>query len=101
MGWHIEILCAACYTFGGVGELYQRRSPFLVSLRCADHRPIKIGGEQERPITAPPVMTKSRGPSWGQNNYPENGEYKLDFLKNQCPTPPGTRRQWVLRGKYH
>jgi hypothetical protein len=45
----------------------------MESLRCADHRPIRTGDEQERLVTASPVMTKSRGPSWGRNNYPENG----------------------------
>ena len=65
-------------TFCGVGELYRRRSPFLVSYSCADHRPIRIGGERERPVTASPVMTKSRGPSWGQKN-----RQALRYLRRQ------------------
>ena len=60
-------------TFGGFGELYRRRSPFMESFRCADYRPIRIGEERERLVTASPVMTKSRGPSWGRKNYLENG----------------------------
>ena len=35
--------------------------------------PIRIRDERERLVTASPVMTKCRGPSWGRNNYPENG----------------------------
>jgi|AntAceMinimDraft_5_1070358.scaffolds.fasta_scaffold132074_1 hypothetical protein len=41
-------LDATLYTVGGVGKLYQRRSTFLLSFRCADYNPIRIGGEQER-----------------------------------------------------
>ena len=43
----------------------------------ADHRPIRTGEEQDRLVTALPVMIKSRGPSWGRNwgrnNYLESG----------------------------
>ena len=63
-------LCATLWTYGGVGELYRRRTPFMESFRCADHRPIRIGDEREWLVAASPVMTKSRGPSWGQNNNP-------------------------------
>ena len=66
-------LYATHYTFGGVGELYRRRLPFWESFRYADHRPIRIGDERERLVIASPVMEKCRGPSWGRNNYPENG----------------------------
>jgi hypothetical protein len=38
----------------------------LSSLHCADHHPIRIEDERERLVTASPVMTKSRGPSWGK-----------------------------------
>jgi hypothetical protein len=38
-----------------------------------NHRPIRIEEERERLVAASPVMTKSRGPSWGRNYYPENG----------------------------
>ena len=69
----VPSLCATHYTFGGVGELYRRRSPFAESFRCADHRSIRIGDEREWLAAASPVMTKSRGLSWGRNNYPENG----------------------------
>ena len=46
-------------TFGGVGELYRRRSPFMESFRCADNRPITTGEERERLVTASPVMTRA------------------------------------------
>jgi len=36
-------LCATLYTFGGVGELYQRRSHFMESFRCVDHHPSGLG----------------------------------------------------------
>ena len=34
-------LCAALYTFCGVGELYRRQSPFIEPFCCADHLPIR------------------------------------------------------------
>ena len=76
------------YTCGGVDESYRRRSPLLVSFRCADHRPIRIRDERERLVTASPVMTKCRGPSWGRNNYPENG-----LVKPPCKQWPFTCRR--------
>ena len=82
-------LCAALHTFGGVGELYRRRSPFMESFRCADHRPIRIGDERERLVTASPVMTKSRGPSWGRNNYPENGLVNPPRRDTRALSPAG------------
>jgi hypothetical protein len=39
----------------------------LPSLSCADHHPIRIGGERERLVTALPVMTESwLGPQLGE-----------------------------------
>jgi hypothetical protein len=53
-----------------VGELYQRQSKlFVKSLNFRPHHhPISIRGEQERLVTASPVMTKSRAPAgvWGE-----------------------------------
>jgi hypothetical protein len=49
----------------------------FVIVRCADYHPIGIGIERGRLVAASPVMTKSRErPSWGRNNYPENGLVK-------------------------
>ena len=83
-------LCAAPQTFGGVGELYRRRSPFLKeSFRCADPRPIRIGDEREWLVAASPVMTKSRGSSWGRNNYPENGLVNPPRRDTRALSPAG------------
>jgi hypothetical protein len=38
----------------------------LQSLRLAGHHPVRIGNERERLVEASPLMTKSRGPSWGK-----------------------------------
>ena len=46
---------------------------FLGIVPLCRPRPIRIRDERERLVTASPVMTKCRGPSWGRNNYPENG----------------------------
>jgi len=75
--------------FGGVGELYRRRSPFMESFRCADHRPIRTGDERERLVTASPVMTKRRGPSWGRNNYPKNGLVNPPRRDTRALSPAG------------
>ena len=73
-----------------VGELYRRRSPFAESFRCADHRPIRIGDERERLVTAAsPVMAKCRGPSWGRNNYLENGLVNLPRRDTRALSPAG------------
>jgi len=61
----------------------------MESFRCADHRPIKTGEERERLVTASPVMTKSRGLSWGQNNYPENGLVNPPRLDTRALSPAG------------
>ena len=82
-------LCATLNTFGGVGELYQRRSPFMESFRCADHRPIRTGDERERLVTASHVMTKCRGPSCGRNNYPENGLVSPPRRDTRALSPAG------------
>jgi hypothetical protein len=76
-------------TFGGVGELYRRRPPFKKSFRCADHRPIRTADERERLVTASPVMTKSWSPSWGQNNYPENGLVNPPRRDTRALSPAG------------
>jgi hypothetical protein len=50
----------------------------------------KTGDEIERLVTALPVMTKSRGPSWGRNNCPENGLVKpprRDTRSRSSPQP--------------
>jgi hypothetical protein len=57
--------------------------------RCADHHPIRTGDERERLVTASPVMTKSRGPSWGRNNYPENGLVKPPRRDTRALSPAG------------
>ena len=82
-------LRATPYTFGGIGELFRWRSPLLVSYRCANHRPIMIGDERERLVTASPVMTKSRSLSWGQNNHPENGLVNLPRREIRALSPAG------------
>ena len=82
-------LCATPYTLGGIGELHRRRSPFMESFRCADHRLVRTGDERERLVTAPPVMTKSRGPSWEQSNYPESGLVKPPRLDTRALSPAG------------
>ena len=73
----------------GAGELYRRRLPFVASFCCADCRSIRIGGERERPLTSSPVMTKSRGPSWEQNNYAENGLVSPPGRKTRALGPAG------------
>jgi len=85
----IPLFCATLYTFGGVGKLYRRRSPFLESFRCADHRPIRTGDERGRLVTASPVITKCRGPSWGRNNYLENGLMKPPRRATRAFSPAG------------
>jgi len=82
-------LCATPYTAGGVCELYRRRSPFMKSFRCADYRPIRTGEEQERLVTASPVMTKSRGPSWGRKSYPESGIVNAPRRDTRALSPAG------------
>ena len=82
-------LRATFYTFGGVGELYRRRSTYLVLYRCVYNRPIRIGDERERLVSVSPVMTKSRGPSWGQNNYPENGLVNPPRRETRALSPAG------------
>ena len=62
----LKLLVVLASSIGG-DRLFRNR------FRCADHRPIRIGDERERLVTASPVMTKCRGPNWGRNNYPENG----------------------------
>ena len=71
-------LCATLYTICGFCDLYQRRSTFMLSFRCADHHPIWIGDERGRLVSASPMMTKEtlKGPSWRENNRPENGLVK-------------------------
>ena len=36
------------------------------ALRCAEQHPVRIWDERERLVTAPPVVTKIWGPSWGK-----------------------------------
>ena len=64
-------------------------SPFMVSFRCVDHRPIRTGDERERLVTASPVTTKSRGPSWGRNNYTESGLVNLPRRDTRALSPAG------------
>jgi hypothetical protein len=59
---------------------------FLLSLRCADHHPIRIWYERERLVTASPVRTKSRGPP-ERGNYPENGLVKPPRRDTQALSP--------------
>ncbi len=61
----------------------------MESFRCADHHPIRTEDERERLVTASPVMTKSRGPSWGRNNYPENGLVKPPRRDTRALSPAG------------
>jgi hypothetical protein len=58
------------------------------SLHCADHHPIRIGDEQERLVTASPVMTKSRAPAGGSNNL-ESGLVKPPRLDTRALSPAG------------
>ena len=46
------------------------------SFRCADHRPIRIGDERERLVTASPVMKKFLAVTL--LTFFANGEYKQD-----------------------
>ena len=62
---------------------------YLLSLRCADHPPIRIRDERELLVTAWPVMTKSREVSWGRNYYPENGLVKLPKNDTRALSPAG------------
>ena len=55
----------------------------------ADHRPIRTGEERGLLVTASPVMTKSRGPSWGRNNYPENGLVNPPRRETRALSPAG------------
>ena len=63
--------------------------PFKESFRCAHHRPIRIGDERERLVTASPVMKKYRGPSWGRNNYPENSLVNPPRRDTRALSPAG------------
>ena len=47
------------------------------------------GDERDRLVTASPVMTKSRGPSWGRNNYPENGLVNPPRRDTRALSPAG------------
>jgi hypothetical protein len=83
-------LCATYCTVSGVDELNLRESTCVFSFRCLDHHPIGIGDERERLVTAPPVMTKSRGrPRWGRNNYSENGFVEPPRRHTQALSPAG------------
>jgi hypothetical protein len=82
-------LCGIFYTTFGVGELDLRRSTFLISFCCADRHLIRIGDERERLATASLMMTKSRGPCWGQNNHTENGFVKLPRRYTRAHGPAG------------
>ena len=54
---------------------------FLLALNCTDRNPIMIWDQRERLVTTSPVVTKSRDrPSWGRNDYPENGLVKESNL---------------------
>jgi hypothetical protein len=64
----------------------------LLSLRCTDHHPIRIGGERERLAAASPLVTKSRGPSWGRSNYRENGLVKTPRRGTRALSPAGMLR---------
>ena len=56
---------------------------------CADHRPIRIGDEQERLVITLPVTTKSRGPSWGRSNYPKSGLVNPPRRDTRALSPAG------------
>jgi hypothetical protein len=63
-------------------------SSFATSLNCADYHPVKIGDEQERLVTASPVMTKSRAPDGGKQ-LP--GEWPRETAKTRHTSPQPSR----------
>jgi hypothetical protein len=87
-------LCAALYTACGVGELYLRRSSVVLSFRYAEHKPIRLGDELGRLVTASLVMTRSRGPGWGQTHPGERRRETAETWK-MIPQP---RRSVLWKG---
>ena len=61
---------------------------FCDFLHCSDHHPIMIEDEQERLVTASPVMTKSRAPA-GRSNYPESSLVKPPRRDTRALSPAG------------
>jgi hypothetical protein len=66
------------------------RTFFIV--RCADHHRIRTGDEREGLVTASPVMTKSRSPSWERDNDPVNGLVKPPRLDTRGFSPAGSSK---------
>ena len=60
----------------------------MISCCCADHRPIRIGDERMRLLTAPPVMTKSRG-----KKYPEKGLVNPPGRDTRALSPAGMSKE--------